>query len=84
MQVVELHEAVKVRADFHGGRIRPLLIRRGDRVHVIRRINTSWEDREGKHKNFYFAVSIGSGEVYQISLRTGEMMWYLESVMMDG
>lgn len=83
MQVVELHEAVKVRADFQGGRIRPLLFRRGERVYAVRRVNTSWEDREGKHKNFFFAVSVDSGEVYQISLRTGEMVWYLESVMME-
>ena len=83
MQVMELHEAVKVRADFQGGRIRPLLFRRGDQVYTIRRVNTSWEDREGKHKNFYFAVSVGSGDVYQISLKGGEMVWYLESVTMD-
>ncbi len=83
MQVMELHEAVKVRADFQGGRIRPLLFRRGDQVYTIRRVNTSWEDREGKHKNFYFAVSVGSGDVYQISFKGGEMVWYLESVTMD-
>ena len=83
MQVQELQEPVKVRADFQGGKIRPILFRRGERVYPIRRINTSWEDREGTHKNYYFAVSVGSGEVFHLSLRTGDMVWYLESVMMD-
>jgi hypothetical protein len=83
MQVEELHEQVKVRADFQGGRIRPLLFRRGERIFAVRRVNTSWEDREGKHKSYYFSVSVKTGEVYQLCLRTGDMLWYLESVMMD-
>jgi hypothetical protein len=84
MRVEELHEPVKVRADFQGGKIRPLLFRRGEKIFSVRRVNTSWEDREGTHKNFYFAVSVGTPEVYQLCLKSGDMVWYLESVMMEG
>ena len=83
MRVEELHESVKVRADFQGGRIRPLLFRRGDKVFNVRRVNTSWEDREGKHKSYYFSVNVGTSEVYQLRLETGNMVWFLESVMVE-
>ena len=82
MQVEALNEAVKVRADFQGGKIRPLLIRRGDRVYKVKRVNGAWEDLEGRHKIYWFSVTVDSSDVFRVCLKTGEMLWWIDSVVM--
>ncbi|MFH0965452.1 MAG: hypothetical protein V2A58_15740, partial [Planctomycetota bacterium] len=45
MQIAEINEPVKVRADFSpGGKVAPLLIKRRDRrVFRVTRVNSTWE-----------------------------------------
>ncbi len=80
MQVVEIHEAVKVRADFQGGRITPLYLKRGGRTHRLTRVNARWVDRDGRQPRHYFSVTDTAGDVYQLVLRGEDMVWMLENV----
>ena len=73
---------MKVRADFAGGRVVPLLVRRGARVHRVERVNAWWEEREGSEKVLWFSVSVDSGDVFRLSLRSEQMVWRLESVVL--
>lgn len=84
MQVEEIGEVIKVRADFQGGAIRPLLFRRGGELHRITQVHARWEDREGQHKLYYFSVGAENGDVFQLHLHTGDLLWILDSVMMEG
>jgi len=80
LQVVEIHEPVKVRADFLGGRITPLFLKRNERVHPLVRVNARWVDRSGRQSRHYFSVTDKAGDVYQIVLRGEDMVWMLENV----
>jgi hypothetical protein len=71
-----------VRADFQGGRIHPLLIRHGERIYRVARVNGSWEDREGRHKIYWFSVTTDSGDVFRVCLKSGEMIWWLDSIVL--
>jgi hypothetical protein len=83
MLIEPLQEAIKVRADFQGGTIRPVLFRRGPVLHRVQAVHASWEDREGQQKILYFSVSVVSGDVYQLSFHSGDLLWFADSVMME-
>lgn len=84
MQIVDLREPVKVRADFQGGTITPLAFRRGLRTHRIARVNARWIDREGRDQRLYFSITDDAGDIYQLCLRAVDMLWILESVVVQG
>jgi len=84
MRVERFDEPIKVRADFQGGTITPLIFRRGTQDYRVATVNARWEDREGTQKLFFFSVTVTSGDVYQLRLESGDMVWTLESVMLDG
>jgi len=81
--VERLDEKVKVRADFGGGTIKPLVFMRRGQIHRVVRINCRWMDREGTSKIYYFSVTSDSGDVYQIHLNAGDMTWHLDQVMVE-
>jgi len=87
MQVVEMNERVKVRADFSpGGKMVPLLFKR-DRQDPfrVRKVNASWEDREAKGRRVYFSVSVAESEdVYQLRYQEHDRTWWIDSLMVDG
>jgi len=83
MQIVGIHEAVKVRADFQGGRITPLRFKRGDRVHRVSRVNSRWIDRDRTRPRHCFTLTDASGDVYQLALQTEDMIWVLEHVQAE-
>jgi len=78
-----LNGPVKVRADFEGGRARPLLFKRGRQIFRVERLAASWEDRDGGARILYFSVE-SSGAVYQLSWRVQDNLWYVDAVMMEG
>ncbi|MBU1700945.1 MAG: hypothetical protein KJ970_10775 [Candidatus Eisenbacteria bacterium] len=80
----QVNEAVKVRADFQGGAISPLLIKRGEKTVRVRGVNTRWIDTQGRHRLCYFSVTTDSGDIYQLRFHGGEMTWLLEYVMFEG
>lgn len=84
MRWERLDEPVKVRADFQGGVVSPVLFRRGDRRVAVRSVNTRWQDARGRHRVCYFSVTADSGDVYQLCFDTGDLTWRLASVMFDG
>jgi hypothetical protein len=79
-----IDETVKVRADFQGGLITPLVFRRGSEVRKVRNVNTRWQDARGRHRLCYFSVTADSGDVYQLCFDTGDLTWRLEYVMFEG
>jgi hypothetical protein len=83
VQIEYLNEPIKVRADFEGGRARPLLFKREGRVYRVDRLAASWEDRDNGAKVFYFSVE-SEGVVYQLSWRVLDNLWYVDAVMMEG
>ena len=53
-------------------------------VWVPDRINARWVERSGKHPSFFFSVTDDSGDVYQLQLQSAEMVWWLDSVALEG
>ena len=84
MRQEAIDEAVAVRADFRGGAVTPVAFRRGAREHRITRVNARWIDRAGRHPRFYFSVVVESGDVYQLNLYGGDLVWWLDSVTLEG
>jgi len=83
MLVERLDEKIKVRADFGGGTIKPLVFMRRRQIHRVVKVNCRWMDREGTAKIYYFSITSDSGDVYQIHLNTGDMIWHLDLVMVE-
>ena len=83
MRVEEIDEAVSVRADFRGGEVTPRAFRRGQKAYTVTEVNARWVDREGSAAVWRFSVQ-ADGDTYFLALRTGEMSWRLEKVMVDG
>src|ERR1044072_5700705 len=77
MRSEALDEAVSVRADFHGGSVTPVAFRRRGREHRVARVTARWVDRAGKHPRFYFSVTDENGDVYQLQLQGGDLLWWL-------
>jgi hypothetical protein len=84
MRVERIDESVKVRADFQGGGITPLLFRRGSQDYRVSTVNAQWEDREGMQKLLYFSVTATTGDLFQLKFHAGDMLWTLETVTLDG
>ncbi len=84
MRSEALDEAVSVRADFHGGRVTPVAFRRRGREHRVARVNARWVDRAGKHPHFYFSITDENGDVYQLQLQGGDLLWWLDTVTLEG
>ncbi|OGF18245.1 MAG: hypothetical protein A2W00_08440 [Candidatus Eisenbacteria bacterium RBG_16_71_46] len=84
MRSEAIDEAVAVRADFQGGAVTPVAFRRRGREHRVVRVNARWVDRAGRHPRFYFAVTVESGDVYQLQLHAADLVWWLDSVTLEG
>ena len=84
MRWERIDEAVKVRADFQGGVISPVLFRRGNRRIAVRAVNTRWQDSHGRHRRCYFTVTADTGDVYQLCFDTADLGWRCESIMFEG
>ena len=84
MRLEAIDEAVAVRADFRGGAVTPLAFKRGANEHRVTRVNARWIDRAGRHPRFYFSVAVESGDVYQLNLYGGDLVWWLDSVTLEG
>ena len=79
-----IDEAVPVRAEFRGGVVTPLVFRRGGREHRVTAVHARWVDRSGRHPRFYFSVAVDSGDVYQLQLAAADLVWRLDSVVLEG
>jgi hypothetical protein len=84
MRLERIEEAVPVRADFHGGVVTPVAFRRAGREHRIVAVNARWIDRVPRHPHFYFSVTVETGDVYQLQLQGNDLVWWLDSVQLEG
>ena len=84
MRWEQLDEPVKVRADFQGGVISPVVFRRGTNRIGVRTVNTRWQDTRGKSRICYFSVTGDTGDVYQLCFDTAALSWRVEYVLFDG
>ncbi len=84
MRTEPIAEAITVRADFQGGTVTPLAFKRRGREIRIARVNARWIDRVPRHPHFHFSVTAASGDVYQLTLQSGELVWWLDSVTLEG
>jgi len=83
MLVETLNEPIKVRADFTGGALTPLLFKRDGRTFRIRKINASWEDQQRQFKRYFFSVE-AEGNVYELHLDLRTLAWRLDRVCLNG
>jgi hypothetical protein len=79
-----IDEAVPVRADFRGGVVTPVAFHHGAHEQRVARVNARWVDRSGRHPRFYFSVTVESGDVYQLQLQAADLVWWLDSVTLEG
>ena len=84
MRNESIDEAAAVRADFRGGVVTPLACRGRGREHRVARVNARWVDRAGRHPRFYFSITAASGDVYQLQLHAGDLVWRVDSVVLEG
>ena len=84
MRQEAIDEAIAVRADFKGGTVTPVAFRRGTRDLKVVRVHARWTDRAGRHPQFFFSVSVESGDVYQLRLSSADLVWWLEFVTLEG
>jgi hypothetical protein len=83
MLVEHLDEKIKVRADFGGGTVKPIVFMRRGQIHRVIKVNCYWMDREGAAKIHYFSVTSDSGDVYQMHFSSDDMIWQLDLVMVE-
>ena len=84
MRQESIDEPVTVRADFQGGVVTPVAFRLRGHEYRVTRVNARWVDRVPRHPHFYFSVTAESGDVYQLQLQGGDLMWWLDAVTLDG
>ena len=84
MRQESIDESVAVRADFQGGTVTPIAFRLRGREHRVVGVNARWVDRVSRHPHFYFSVTVESGDVYQLNLHGGDLVWWLDSVVLEG
>ncbi len=83
MAIEVLDEAIKVRADFTAGLIRPLAFKRNGRIWRIGKVNAHWEDRRERFNRYFFSVE-AEGNIFEIHLDSRDMSWRLDRVYLDG
>jgi hypothetical protein len=84
LRTERIDEAIAARADFSGGVVTPVAFRRKTREHRVSRVNARWLDRAGRHPSLHFSVTDEHGDVYQLRLQTADMVWWLETVTLEG
>ena len=87
MEVVEVNERVKVRADFTpGGKIVPRMFKRNHQEPLhITKIHAVWEDRESQGKLLYFTASVDkSDDIFQLRYREHDRSWWIDSLLLGG
>jgi len=83
MQLEPIQEPIAVQATHTSGRIAPDLFIWRSRTYPVETVNGQWEDRDGIHRRFHFSVQ-AAGNTFYIYLRTEDMVWILDQVILDG
>ena len=82
MREEPIHEKLpRVVVRYEGGRIEPTEFRWGAREFRVRSVNARWVDRATRPARYFFSLTAESGEVFVLSYREGEPVWYVDSVI---
>ena len=82
MREEAIHEKLsRLVVRYEGGRIEPLEFRWGIREFRVRSVNARWVDRALRPPRYFFSVTADSGEIFILSHREGEPVWYVDSVI---
>ena len=82
MRIEAINEPIKVRADFATEGITPVAFKRKGKIYRVEKVNTRWFDGAGENPVHYFSVDSG-GNTYELSLKTRDMVWRLERIVLD-
>lgn len=82
--VTEIGERISVTAAFDNGRLRPMGFTWRGRKYRISYIFSSFYDRQGSFVRFHYAVGTGSGDVFEITLDSHDMIWELVRIHSGG
>ena len=58
--------------------------RRKTREHRVSRVNARWRDRARRLPSLHFSITDEQGDVYQLRLQTADMVWWVETVTLEG
>ncbi len=75
--VTEIGEQIEVDAIFNSGQLNPVSFIWHNRTYKIKKINGQYQDYVGRYQRFYYAVDIGTSDVFEISFSTEDMLWEL-------
>jgi len=78
-----IQEPIVVYATHQDGRVFPQSFVWQLRTFPVDAINGQWEDRDGGFKRFHFSIQ-SADETYYLYLRTEDMVWILDQVILDG
>ena len=82
MAETEIHKKLgRVLVRYEGGKIEPLEFRWGTRDLKVKSVNARWVDRATRPVRYFFSVTSDAGEIFVLSYREGEPVWYLDSVI---
>lgn len=82
MAYEEIKEKIKVLAIFKDGTVFPYCFDWQGKRRVIQRVNLAYQEREGSHINYYFAVE-AKGLVGKIKYMSGSLVWELTEIWVD-
>ena len=74
----DIKEKIKVRADFDAGRIIPIVIKWRKRNLRIKKINLTYQKKEGGSINYFFAVETITGDVLNLRFNNYNFIWFVE------
>ena len=78
----EIHEKLaRVVVRYEGGRVEPLEFRWKTREFQVTSVNARWVDRATRPIKYFVSVTVATGEVFVLSHREGDPLWYLESIL---
>ncbi|MGR3177484.1 MAG: hypothetical protein ACUZ8E_05470 [Candidatus Anammoxibacter sp.] len=71
----------KILVLFEKGMIKPISFHWSKRDYTIKENNMHWVDKKTRPIRYGFSVTVGSGEVFQLSYREGDPVWHVETVI---
>ena len=80
----KIGEEIAVLTKFQKGRVIPTRFLWKGQAYRIVEITARWSVREGQYKNYYFSTLAHTGSFHEISFRTRDMVWILESMGLEG
>ncbi len=75
--ITEIGEQVEVDAVFSNGHLSPVSFIWNKRFYSVKKVHGRYQDFVGRAQRLHYAVGTGTGEVFELSFNTEEMVWEL-------